>query len=295
MGSKSAGKFHLKAFAVIVLLVMITDVILFARIGAFSKKTFDTSIDLSSAETVVTKKSISAKSPAETEQTFQNRYASDIGEEFFVSDNKQVWSTSTSIELFKSEYINGENTITARSSNGEKIIAPGTENSYTFSVTNDKKTAVDYNLKTQAVLSDGENEIEIPIKVKLYNYKGEYIAGSQNEWAAADALNSVDYSSVLGSGRYENFTLDWKWDFEADGDDFDTYLGDLAAEKPLTCKIQIDVLTADSDKPHSGEGNPNTGFEFNSQNFGIIAISLLIIALVYSMLNRKTNEAENEK
>ncbi len=323
---KSAGKFHFTTFAVIVLLVIVTDVILFARLGAFSRRTFDTSISLSAAENVASPEKISEAAPpndskasesgrsdnekipenntseeekapetnsSESEKSTPKAPAAKPGGEFFVNDSEQVWGTSTSIELFKSEYVNGENTVTAKSLNGEKIIAPGTENSYTFSVVNDRKTAVNYDLKTTAVLSDGEKEIEIPIKVKLYDGKGEYIAGSRSEWAAVDALNSVDHSSVLGADRYENFTLDWRWDFESGSDALDTALGDLTEEKTLTCEIQIDVLATANDEPHPDDGNPNTGFGIASQNFGIIAVSVLLGILAYSVIGRRSGEGDD--
>lgn len=295
MRPANAGKFHMMSFAVIVLLVMITDIILFERIGTFSRKTFDTSIRLSSAESVVSTMKISEKDTPKSEKASPNGSVSKGGEGSSASGDKQIMSGSASIELFKAEYKNGESTITAKSLNGEKIIAPGTENSYTFSVINDAETAMNYSLKAKAVMSDGENEIYIPIEVKLYNYKGEYLTGTQDEWAEADALNSVDHNAVLGSDRYENFTLDWKWDYEAGRDDLDTALGNLAAEKPITCKIQIDVLASDSDIPNSDQGIPNTGGGFSLKNFGIIVISLLIIVFGYSVLSRKVSGAENEE
>ena len=48
---------------------------------------------------------------------------------FEVSDEQTVWTTNTQVEIFRSYYENGEHIITVKSDDGDKLIAPGTENS----------------------------------------------------------------------------------------------------------------------------------------------------------------------
>ena len=77
--------------------------------------------------------------------------------EFTACDDKVVWENETDIEIFKSEYVNGHNEITVLSSDGNGIIAPGTENSYTFNLKNNGNIAIDYTMNTAFSLKiDGE-------------------------------------------------------------------------------------------------------------------------------------------
>ena len=49
-----------------------------------------------------------------------------------IDENDVIWGTETEVEIFKVSYEDGEGNITVKSDNGEKVVAPGTENSYTF-------------------------------------------------------------------------------------------------------------------------------------------------------------------
>ena len=51
---------------------------------------------------------------------------------FQVSDDQQIWSTDTSIDLFHIRYANGYGEISVQGENGDKIVAPGTDGQYTF-------------------------------------------------------------------------------------------------------------------------------------------------------------------
>jgi len=55
-----------------------------------------------------------------------------------------IWGTETEIELFKVEYENNEHKVTIAGRNNESVIAPGTENSYAFSVKNESERILDY-------------------------------------------------------------------------------------------------------------------------------------------------------
>ena len=54
--------------------------------------------------------------------------------EFSVSDSRTVWRKKTDIDLFHFSYENAEGVVTAESGNGEKILAPGTEEMNDFRI-----------------------------------------------------------------------------------------------------------------------------------------------------------------
>jgi len=66
---------------------------------------------------------------------------------FEASDEDGVWSTSTVINIFKSSY--GD----AQSFDGDKIIAPGTSNSYVFKLANKGDVGLDFTLDIDAYIT----------------------------------------------------------------------------------------------------------------------------------------------
>ena len=61
---------------------------------------------------------------------------------FQVEDENTVWEGQTDVEIFRVSYENGEGQITVQSGKGDKVIAPGTENEYTFTLQTEEGSAV---------------------------------------------------------------------------------------------------------------------------------------------------------
>ena len=70
---------------------------------------------------------------------------------FRVTDKDTVWKGNTQVEIFRASYANGESQITVKSSDGDKLIAPGTENSYTFALENTADGPVAYSMSMKAI------------------------------------------------------------------------------------------------------------------------------------------------
>lgn len=96
---------------------------------------------------------------------------------FEASDDQTVWSTDTRVEIFHISYVNGEQVVTVNSDNGEKVIAPGTENSYTFKLKNTGNVALDYTVEVDAYFTPAD--ISIPITGRLNRYDGVWIVGGK--------------------------------------------------------------------------------------------------------------------
>lgn len=152
---------------------------------------------------------------------------------FEIGDGEgKKWESETSVNIFKSDYKNGEGVITVVSQNGDKVIAPGSTSTYKFALHNDGNVAVRYdtNLKFELILGGKENNtITFPLKVKLYTDSGKYLVGSETEWTLISDVQAISYPSQLGASSYEGFTLEIMWEYEGGNDELDTYLGNMSA------------------------------------------------------------------
>ena len=96
---------------------------------------------------------------------------------FEAGDDKTVWGTNTQVEIFSVSYVNGEQIITVKSDNGDKVIAPGTENSYTFKLKNTGNVALDYTVEIDAYFTPAD--ITIPITGRLNRYDGKWVVAAR--------------------------------------------------------------------------------------------------------------------
>jgi len=213
---------------------------------------------------------------------------------FEVSDEQTVWTTYTQVEIFRTYYENGERVITVRSDDGDKLIAPGTENSYTFKLSNTGNLALDYTVEVDAYFTPAD--IYIPITGRLTRYDGKNIVGPNGEFVDVPTLDTAEDSATLAAGRYTYYTLDWLWPFESGDDELDTMLGNLALEQDLTFTIVIKT-TAEIDTDNSGNGGsgilpPQTG-----DGVELVPIALTggaaFALMLFFMLSPKCREEKN--
>ena len=215
---------------------------------------------------------------------------------FSVYDKDQVWSTQTDVDIFSVSYKNGQGEITVNSQKGDNVFAPGTEQTYQFTLANDGKYNLDYILTVEAFY-ENTNGLWIPIEGRLSRSPGGYVVGSAEEWP--DVLELDGYMEVdkLDSGRNYVYTLDWRWPFERfDGeglnsnDAYDTMLGNLAVDDDLTLHIIIRTLASvDEEEPVP------TGDQFNMYLWGAIAIAALagIFVLLFALRRDKKSHDDN--
>lgn len=281
----------------------------FALMGRLNKYQFDDSgaISLLSASAGTNEPSFGAApaatpsagtqeepTPTETPQSSQTQ--SRPG--FQVSDEQTVWTTDTQVEIFRVSYENGEQAVTVHSDDGDKLIAPGTENSYTFKLKNTGNVAIDYTVTVDAYCTPAD--IAIPVTARLNRYDGAWIVGGQDSYADVSALDAAEDAATLGAGKYTYYTLDWLWPFESGDDAYDTMLGDLAEDQDMTFAIVIKTVATASDDPGADSGitPPKTGDE-NSLALWIAlaagSVLVIIFLLVYMKKEEKRSKTEAPK
>lgn len=188
------------------------------------------------------------------------------------SDSARVaqWKldTLTDINLFQASYdqILDSTEADAESTNGDKIVAPGTSGSYTFNIVGIFET--NYRLDVELLDESHSIRYEInpngtayvydPIQFRLVKVNNEDLTETEVQaWTTFDtfktALEGLSETNYIGTESEkkiinDTYRIEWKWDFEGDGilqsDEEDTLLGNAIAE---TVAITDDAILATED------------------------------------------------
>lgn len=239
---------------------------------------------------------ISADSSASstTSQTTQ----SPINPDFKASDGKTVWNAETKVEIFRISYVNGEQVVTVNSNNGKKVIAPGTENAYTFKLKNTGNVALDYQVEVDAYFTPAD--ISIPITGRLSRYDGKWIVGGNDVYESVSLLDAAEDKDTLGAGKYTYYTLDWLWPFESGNDEQDTILGNLAMNQDLLFTIVIKTTATQSSNSNCAGGiiSPKTGDNTSITLWIVLAINsfaIMSFLLFYQSKEKRHYDSEVDK
>lgn len=215
-----------------------------------------------------------------------------------VEDKDGVWEKQTQVDIFSSQYVNGENQTTVLSQNGEDIIAPGTVSIYQFCLYNDGNMAIKYNLDFSFQLTiDGveSNADAFPLSLRMKDTNGKYVMGNEEKWVNLKAGKVGDYDGVVGASSYEQFTLEIMWAFDGN-DKIDTAIGNAAAKSDVDLKFQIDSYAEESGNPSAQGGVviSKDAINYNEYEFGgtirwelfAILLALLTVGVIYIVVWR---------
>lgn len=232
--------------------------------------------------------------PAATESTESTEPTFVADPELIIYDDKQVWTTKTQIDLFKISYENGGQEVTVLSEDGDKVIAPGTENTYTFRLKNTGNVAMNYSIHLEAYYSD--NTEHIPVEFRMKGYYGRWIVGSADGYSPVMDMNGAKEHATLDPGNYAIYNLQWQWPFETGGDEYDTYLGNLAAESEedvtLTVVIRTFASAVDgSDIPETGDETDLTGLVMLTL---CAAVGIVIVVILFKRSRRNEEQPTEE-
>ena len=208
---------------------------------------------------------------------------------FRVTDENTVWQGETDIEIFRLSYENGEGNMTVQSSRGDRVIAPGTSNTYKFQLENTGSHAVEYSMSMEAFFTDGTHTI--PVNARVFDKYGQFYAGSETETVDVLELNGVSDSGTLKEGYVMPYTLEWEWPFDGD-DRYDTFLGNLAVEEDISLTIVIHTTASYiPDPPGGGDGElPKTGDTDILWSMGAMTISGTVLLMMLLLPRRRKKE-----
>lgn len=193
--------------------------------------------------------------------------------------------------LFRVSYSNDTGKVTVLSSEGDKVIAPGTIRYYNFSLLNTKDVSLDYELHVTVTI-EGTDYV-IPVVARL---KGpdKWVSGKGAAFVPVLDLNDLRERGVLAGGNRADYRFTWKWPFKEgeEADEFDTMLGNLAMEGDLILRIRISIYAWTDeipDKPGGYDPSPGTGESFNV-TFWVTLMVLSLFAFVAVLARDKRRQ-----
>ena len=208
-----------------------------------------------------------------------------VGKDPSVEEGEEdIWESGKEVTIFKTNYVNGEGETTVVSQDGTKLIAPGTQSTYKFTMYNNGNMAVVYEIDLDFELKIGDkiqNEFVFPLKARLSTENGYYLIGDETEWVnVADAILSK-HVSVLGARSYETFVLELLWEFDGGNDALDTMYGDASAEKGVKLTLGINTYAEEHIDPAATGG---TRVDISEKSERIEQRVLWIIILLLSAI-----------
>lgn len=223
------------------------------------------------------------------------------------SDPNNVWKTDTNVNIFSAYSINNEGVITVQSSNDENVVAPGTSGYYRFDLKNTGNVALDFTcLLTTNVEIKGAEFDELPILIRLRDYKGNYLIGSEDKWECFDKASMEKHAMTIGKGSYVYYELEWRWAFESENsnsDEFDTFIGNVSADEGVFLTININTTATQSDEADVLGGiisndDIKTGGDIDVIPYVILNVVIFLITIsliIISLLLKKKKVVEEVK
>ena len=219
------------------------------------------------------------------ERTTRDQHTVDLG----------LDSPSGDVELFRIQYENEQGEVTVRGVSGEDVVAPGTSMDYDVRLRNNDDVIIDFSMTPEVeFLTDDA----VPIEFKLQDAYGNYILGSDTQWAAADGMNGLTHKGTIHPGEVYTYHISWQWVFEADAQQNaqDTYLGSQSGEN--VPGVRVGLTTEATANPAAPKSNIHMA-HLLGQGFGccwccylvwlLLLICVILLIRVWS-LRRKLNK-----
>ena len=210
-----------------------------------------------------------------------------VGKDPSVEEGEEdIWESGKEVTIFKTNYVNGEGETTVVSQDGTKLIAPGTQSTYKFTMYNNGNMAVVYETDLDFILKIGDeiqSEGVFPLKARLSTENGYYLIGDETEWVnVADATLSK-HVSVLGARSYETFVLELLWEFDGGNDALDTMYGDASAEKGVKLTLGINTYAEEHIDP-AATGGTRVDINEKGEHGGALRLLWIILLILIAAI-----------
>ena len=203
-----------------------------------------------------------------------------------------TWLSITDLELFRLSYENGEGVITVHSTDGDNVVAPGTSHTFHFALQNTSEFGLDYDIEIEAYFTMDGGDKNIPIDVRLWDYTGNYLIGSAQEFEDLSDINTASGQGSISANYIAPYSIEWQWPFEGN-DELDTFLGNYFMKEDAQVSLVIEVRVI---AEQGGEGGvPPTGDNSNIMVYAIAMVGSFIgflVVLLMSQRKREENEAQ---
>lgn len=193
-----------------------------------------------------------------------------LDEVFAAYDKDKSWTTNTKINIFD----HGDKAVKSDGTgNADHVIAPGTSNTYTFTLANNKKLPITY---TVSIEGANDSQYTIPVWVKITGPDGKSMTG--DEKVMLKDFDTIYETNYLEGGESKLYTIFWEWPFERGEDSYDTSLGDTAVNEEIDCHMSIRVVAEydlsnersapgdDGSDPNGGGGGGGQGGDGDGEN-----------------------------
>ncbi len=214
--------------------------------------------------------------------------------DFKVSDDSKLWSTDTKVDIFHVSYKGGTGEITVESGDTDKVIAPGTDGKFDFTLKNTGSRPADYKVWVETDWNGGE--LSLPVMTRMHGSKG-WLAGDEDTWGDASAIDGAAETSKLEAGRSAGYSIYWQWPFESGDDGYDTLLGDTAADRDLEYTITIHTLATATDEAPAPDTNGNgskTGDDSHMLVWVIVLAAAAVCLVVLLAAGRRKKDEDEE-
>lgn len=280
---KQSKRWIIPLLIILILLVFVSGIILGTRIGKFT--------DVEPYTEVI----IGEYPDKDEDKDKEEEFVPEPG--IMLGGINEDGSIETDISIFRATYSNESEEITVRSLGGDKVVAPGTTNSHKIRIRNTGNCALDYELNVKDLFPNTAQDREVPIEIRMTDYRGNYVLGGKSKWVSLEDLDVVCDTGTVGKGNYVYYTLEWRWPYEVDEntDIYDTLLGTLSNSEKIECGITLKTTAEMNPNPNAEGGfwTPQTGDYMNA----ILWISLsgvallLLILLLFKGKKKKNKEA----
>lgn len=228
---------------------------------------------------------------------------------------RTIWRNKEHVDIFKFYYDDKDNPY-VESNNGDKVIAPGTGNTYTVQLANRNRFWIDYKVyvKSRFSIEDEERaDYPVPFLLGIAEQDRDIALNNVSLYYTKNYDNENVYGVQVARGRLQpgrniNYDLKWEWPFErGEWVDSDTvyeyeYDNDLNTEEPKLDSDMSLAKLADEDKRPTLDVTITVIAEYEGTqpptgdyvDIGIIAALTVVIILtvILMLILRKKNKEE---
>ena len=153
-----------------------------------------------------------------------------------------------SLELFRIQYENELGEIIVKGANADNVVAPGTTVTYDLRLRNNDDAVIDFLMTPTVEFLTGD---KVPVEFKVVDDYGNYILGSETQWAASDDMNAIYHKGSIHPDEVFTYHISWRWVFEVDDEQnaYDTDLGNQTGEALPGVRVSIETQSSANPTP----------------------------------------------